>query len=446
MKYIFYPWFYTGISCSICGDILQGARELGVHILAAHCDPSQRDELEKDRGDEEEEEEDELDEDNLVIDGSPGESMEVDVDPLEEDILGPADDVIGDDVSQEIPLTINLPRKQTAAEARQRFMAYRLPDGGQRYICLVCEKMYTSRYNIRMHMNLHTGNNVHTCTFCGRRFAHKHVYESHVRTHTGERPYACDKCDRKFGDRSNCASHMKRCCLAAGGASNNNNNNSPESSSPMNSVLKVEKEDAEEEEEKEEEKKESSMMMPGSISIAPNVSLTPISKLKKPEEGVPVRPRLFELATAASISFTSGSTNTATFAVVGSGQPSQQTQQQLVLVKFQPQIVAVQSIGAMPVLAATTATTAAANSDDFVNMGYVPGEDDMEEEEEGIADDSEEVMIEPDISLDYDDIEETTGTPQEEQATTTINNNSTMVDKQVLFAVININSVTLKQS
>ena len=108
----------AGISCSICGDILQGARELGVHILAAHCDPSQRDELEKDEI--EKEDDDEL-EDSLVIDGSPGESMEVDVDPLEEDIAGPIDDTTeadDDNDAADIPITINLPRKQTAAERR----------------------------------------------------------------------------------------------------------------------------------------------------------------------------------------------------------------------------------------------------------------------------------------------------------------------------------------
>ena len=58
-----------------------------------------------------------------------------------------------------------------------------------RFICLICSKSYTSRYNIRMHRNMHTGKNVHRCRFCFRHFAHKHVYESHVRTHTGERPF-----------------------------------------------------------------------------------------------------------------------------------------------------------------------------------------------------------------------------------------------------------------
>ena len=53
---------------------------------------------------------------------------------------------------------------------------------------------------------------------------------------------------------------------------------------------------------------------------------------------------------------------------------------------FEPQIVSV---------------TGGENMEELTNMGYDP-----EEEEEEEDNDSEEMMIEPDISLDYDDIEE----------------------------------------
>jgi uncharacterized Zn-finger protein len=106
---------------------------------------------------------------------------------------------------------IALPRPLTADEQRQKFLNEKLSDGSNRFTCLLCQKVYTSRYNIRMHMNMHTGRNVHTCAFCGRFFAHKHVFESHVRTHTGEKPYECLKCGKSFGDRSNCTSHQKKC-------------------------------------------------------------------------------------------------------------------------------------------------------------------------------------------------------------------------------------------
>ena len=289
-----------GINCSICGDSLPGARELGVHILAAHCDVYQQAEHQ---------------EDSLVIEGSPGLSMEVEVDPLEST----------PQVKEEEPTAMgmmNLPRAPTANELKQKFMVFRVSDTSNRYICLVCDKVYTSRYNIRMHMNLHNGTNIHTCSFCGRKFAHKHVFESHVRTHTGERPFACEKCGRRFGDRSNCSSHMKRCFGVIS-----------EVPTPVG-----------------DEENESK-----SINIAPNVSITPIRKLK--------------------IENTEDGSN-----ISEAGQDP-------LTISFAPQIISVQSMSVNN-----------NNDDDFVNMGY---DGDSEENE-----DSEEMMIEPDISLDYDDIEE----------------------------------------
>jgi hypothetical protein len=67
---------------------------------------------------------------------------------------------------------------------------------------------------------------------------------------------------------------------------------------------------------------------------------------------------------------------------------------------FEPQIVSVQSISAN-------------EPDDkasLINMGYIAEEDDDED------DDSEEMMIEPDISLDYDDIEELIEEPEAQQS------------------------------
>ena len=54
----------------------------------------------------------------------------------------------------------DLPRKATDEEQAQQFMVCSQgEDQPSKYICLVCSKTYTSRYNIRMHLNMHTGNN-----------------------------------------------------------------------------------------------------------------------------------------------------------------------------------------------------------------------------------------------------------------------------------------------
>ena len=53
----------------------------------------------------------------------------------------------------------DLPRKATDEEQVQQFMVCTQgEDQPSKYICLVCSKTYTSRYNIRMHLNMHTGN------------------------------------------------------------------------------------------------------------------------------------------------------------------------------------------------------------------------------------------------------------------------------------------------
>ena len=351
------------ISCSLCNDVFPGAKELGLHILTAHCDTNQDTPTATPTP-----QQSPNTQHNVIIEGSPGMSMEVEVDPLEPTETQEAQSVTEkppqepDNIINSTPTTIaprqqglpalNLPRQPTPNELKQKFMIYRLSDTSSRYICLVCDKMYTSRYNIRMHMNLHSGNNVHKCAFCGRNFAHKHVYESHVRTHTGERPFSCGKCERKFGDRSNCSSHRKR-CTGTGSAPT-----PPESPVPAISPINP-----------------GNLKSGQSINIAPNVSITPINKTKKADSSDTSESGIFEYP-----------------------EMDTDTLEDLALT-FEPQIVSVQSISG----------TEQANKTELINMGYIAEEDDEDD------DDSEEMMIEPDISLDYDDIEELIEEPENQQ-------------------------------
>ena len=190
----------SSVTCSLCPESFPGAKELGLHILAAHCgggqDSTHVQSTKPVSG------ETENNTENIVVDANPGLFMDVDVvEKRPEAVVVKSTPTTisprSQQQQQELP-TLNLPRQPTAQEVQQKFMIYRLSDTSNRYICLVCDKMYTSRYNIRMHMNLHSGNNVHKCTYCGRHFAHKHVFESHVRTHTGERPFKCDECGACF--------------------------------------------------------------------------------------------------------------------------------------------------------------------------------------------------------------------------------------------------------
>ena len=313
------------VACSLCPEAFPGAKELGLHILAAHCDGKKQ--------------EAEGPEEDIVVEGNPGMLQTVEDGPstTKEGVVVKTTPTTISPRQQGEPPALNLPRQPTESEVKEKFMIYRLSDTSNRYICLVCDKMYTSRYNIRMHMNLHSGNNVHKCSYCGRHFAHKHVYESHLRTHTGERPFSCGKCDRKFGDRSNCSSHRKRC----NGLSNVPT--PPDSPEQTNGPAPA-----------------NNLRSGRSINIAPNVSITPISKNKNTEES--------EIGMFDHVN-------------IEIDNDDQQT-------SFDPQIVSVQTVN-----------NNGDEEEDLVNMGYTGEEDEFDE-------DSEEMMIEPDISLEYDDIEE----------------------------------------
>ena len=67
------------------------------------------------------------------------------------------------DSSSGPPATAQRSQNPSDEETKQKFMTIRLSEFSSKYICLVCNKAYTSRYNIRMHCNMHTGKNVHRC-------------------------------------------------------------------------------------------------------------------------------------------------------------------------------------------------------------------------------------------------------------------------------------------
>ncbi|CAB4067214.1 KRAB [Lepeophtheirus salmonis] len=181
--------------CSICKTQFENPKDLGTHILKQHCIDGSTESFKNEESDEEMEEEDPM----LIMEDDD------DVDKSNNEWAESLNNHRFNNIIKD------LPRSPTTDESNQQFMIHRMSDYTTRYICLICCKAYTSRYNIRMHMNLHLGRNVHSCKFCGRFFAHKHVYESHLRTHTGEKPFPCNRCGRPFSDRSNCSAHQKKC-------------------------------------------------------------------------------------------------------------------------------------------------------------------------------------------------------------------------------------------
>lgn len=107
-----------------------------------------------------------------------------------------------------------------------------------KYTCDYCNKKYTQKMSLRVHIQYEHGNyKAHICEWCGKKFwaqsrlkAHivKHTKEKnfkcnicggkfvskesllyHTRIHTGEKPYECPQCNSKFLSASRRSQHIK---------------------------------------------------------------------------------------------------------------------------------------------------------------------------------------------------------------------------------------------
>ena len=135
------PAVAPSVSCSLCTDTFPSAKELGLHILSEHCNT----ETPGPQHGNQEHLSDTAVTDSLVIEGSPGSMMEVEADQEPETVLQEKPEQPPPVALPTNPPALNLPRQPTETELKQKFMIYRLSDTSCRYICLVCDKMYTSR-------------------------------------------------------------------------------------------------------------------------------------------------------------------------------------------------------------------------------------------------------------------------------------------------------------
>ena len=61
--------------------------------------------------------------------------------------------------------------------------------------CTTCGKILSSVVTLKLHKQIHEGNQGHVCDLCGALFSRKTDKDRHRMTHTGEKPYKCDQCD-----------------------------------------------------------------------------------------------------------------------------------------------------------------------------------------------------------------------------------------------------------
>ncbi|XP_066567751.1 zinc finger protein 366 [Amia ocellicauda] len=88
--------------------------------------------------------------------------------------------------------------------------SYYVNVGGEqkRWKCRLCEKSYTSKYNLVTHILGHSGIKPHGCGQCGKLFKQLSHLHTHMLTHQGARPHRCQVCHKAFTQTSHLKRHM----------------------------------------------------------------------------------------------------------------------------------------------------------------------------------------------------------------------------------------------
>ncbi|KAJ8248787.1 hypothetical protein GJAV_G00227750 [Gymnothorax javanicus] len=81
-------------------------------------------------------------------------------------------------------------------------------EGLRRWKCRMCEKSYTSKYNLVTHILGHNGIKPHECPHCGKLFKQPSHLQTHMLTHQGTRPHKCTVCKKAFTQTSHLKRHM----------------------------------------------------------------------------------------------------------------------------------------------------------------------------------------------------------------------------------------------
>ncbi|KAL0133043.1 hypothetical protein PUN28_000649 [Cardiocondyla obscurior] len=98
-------------------------------------------------------------------------------------------------------------RKKDPAEVET--LASDMGKCGAGYRCIFCDKIYSRKYGLRIHIRTHTGYKPLKCDFCQHRFGDPSNLNKHVRLHaTNDSRYKCNICDKVLVRRRDLERHI----------------------------------------------------------------------------------------------------------------------------------------------------------------------------------------------------------------------------------------------
>ncbi|XP_037651808.1 zinc finger protein 2 homolog [Sebastes umbrosus] len=81
---------------------------------------------------------------------------------------------------------------------------------GETYLnCSVCDKRFSRKADVKIHMRTHTGEKPCSCPVCKKSFTQNGSLQNHMRTHTGEKPFSCSVCKKSFTQSGHLQKHMR---------------------------------------------------------------------------------------------------------------------------------------------------------------------------------------------------------------------------------------------